>query len=131
MTYILDTNICIYIINTKPANVLDRFRQEEIGNIAISSVTAAELSYGVAKSESERNRQALEKFFVPLDILPLGEEVIWKYGYIRAMLEKKGKVIGALDMLIAAHVLSLDAVLVTNNVKEFSRVPDLRLENWT
>jgi tRNA(fMet)-specific endonuclease VapC len=131
MTYILDTNICIYIINTKPANVLDRFRQEEIGNIAISSVTAAELSYGVAKSESARNRQALEKFFVPLDILPLGKEAIWEYGNMRAILEKKGKVIGALDMLIAAHVLSLDAVLITNNAKEFSRVPNLRLENWT
>ncbi len=130
MTYLLDTNICIYVINSKPAHVLDRFRKEQIGDIAISSITAAELAYGVAKSKSERNQRALEKFFVPLDILPVDETVIWKYGNTRALLEKRGKVIGALDMIIAAHALALDATLVTNNVKEFSRIPDLRLENW-
>ena len=90
MTYLLDTNICIYVINSKPARVLDRFHQEQIGNIAISSVTAAELAYGVAKSKSERNKRALEQFFVPLDILPIDETVIWKYGNMRALLEKKG-----------------------------------------
>ena len=130
MTYLLDTNICIYIINTKPAHVIDRFNREQIGNIAISSITAAELAYGVAKSGSERNKQALELFFVPLEILPLDETVIWKYGETRAFLEKTGKVIGALDMIIAAHALALDAILVTNNIKEFRRVPDLRIENW-
>lgn len=130
MTYLLDTNICMYIINSRPAHVVERFRREKIGDIAISSVTAAELAYGVAKSESERNRQALEMFFAPLEILPLDESVIWKYGYTRAFLEKKGEVIGALDMIIAAHCLAVDAILVTNNVKEFSRVPNLRIENW-
>lgn len=84
MIYLLDTSICIYVINSQPVQVLDRFRQEQMGNIAISTVTAAELAYGVAKSGSERNRRALEKFFVPLEILPIDETVIWRYGDARA-----------------------------------------------
>ena len=131
MTYLLDTNICIYIINAKPPKVLDRFREENLGVIALSSVSAAELAYGVIKSGSERNQRALEMFLSPLEILPFEEKAIWEYGRVRSGLEKLGQPIGALDTMIAAHALSIDAILVTNNTREFSRVHGLRLENWT
>ena len=131
MTYLLDTNICIYIINAKPPQVLDRFREENLGVIALSSVSAAELAYGVIKSGSERNQRALEMFLSPLEILPFEEKAIWEYGRVRSGLEKLGQPIGALDTMIAAHALSIDAILVTNNTREFSRVHRLRLENWT
>ncbi len=131
MIYLLDTNICIYIINSRPPQVLARFRREEIGAIAISSVSAAELAYGVIKSGSERNQRALEMFLSPLEILPFDENAIWKYGLVRAGLEQIGQPIGSLDTMIAAHALAADATLVTNNTSEFARVPGLRLENWT
>ena len=127
---LLDTNICIYIINVKPPEVLARFRQFRLGEIGLSSVVAAELAYGVAKSSSERNRKALEMFLAPLEIMPFDEVAIWVYGKLRADLERSGQSIGSLDTLIAAHALSMNAVLVTNNTREFSRVNDLRLENW-
>ncbi|TAN29486.1 MAG: type II toxin-antitoxin system VapC family toxin [Actinomycetota bacterium] len=131
MTYLLDTNICIYIINAKPPQVLDRFREENLGVIALSSVSAAELAYGVIKSGSERNQRALEMFLSPLEILPFEEKAIWEYGRVRSGLEQIGQPIGALDTMIAAHALSIDAILVTNNTREFSRIHGLRLENWT
>lgn len=131
MSYLLDTNICIYIINNRPAHVLQRFHQERIGNIGISSITASELTYGVIKSGSERNRLALEMFLAPLEIYPFDESVIWHYGEVRANLEKQGKPIGALDTMIAAHALALNTILVTNNTREFSRVEGLHYENWT
>ena len=131
MSYLLDTNICIYIINNRPEKVLQRFRKEHIGNIGISSITASELTYGVIKSGSERNRLALEMFLAPLDIYPFDESVVWHYGEVRADLEKQGKPIGALDTMIAAHALALNAILVTNNTREFSRVEGLHHENWT
>lgn len=127
---LLDTNICIYIINTKPPGVLARFHQFQLGEIGLSSVVAAELAYGVSKSGSERNRKALEMFLAPLDLLPFDEPAIWAYGELRADLERRGQPIGALDTMIAAHALSLHAVLVTNNTREFSRVSGLQLENW-
>lgn len=130
MKYMLDTNICISIINSRPADVLKRFRQEKIGNIGISSITAAELTFGVIKSGSEKNRYALEMFFIPLEIFPFDASIVWHYGRLRADLEKRGQPIGALDTLIASHALALDTVLVTNNVREFMRVPGLRYENW-
>lgn len=131
MTYLLDTNICIYIINARPPQVLDRFRQEKLGIIALSSVSAAELAYGVIKSGSARNQQALELFLSPLEILPFDEKAIWKYALVRSGLEQTGQPIGALDAMIAAHALSIDAILVTNNTREFSRVQGLRIDNWT
>ncbi len=131
MTYLLDTNICIYIINAKPLQVLDRFREESLGAIALSSVSAAELAYGVIKSGSERNQRALEMFLSPLEILPFEEKAIWEYGRVRSDLEQIGQPIGALDTMIAAHALSINAILVTNNTREFGRVHGLRLENWT
>ena len=130
MSYLLDTDICIYIINSRPEKVLQRFRLESIGSIGISSVTASELTFGVMKSASERNRLALEMFMAPLEIFPFDESVIWVYGRLRAQLEKEGRPIGALDTMIAAHALALNAILVTNNIREFSRVDGLHYENW-
>lgn len=130
MKFLLDTNICIYIINARPSHVLARFRCEVIGDIGISAITAAELAYGVAKSGSARNRTALEKFLVPLEIAAFDTDAWWLYGDIRADLERRGQPIGSLDTLIAAHAMALDTTLVTNNMAEFSRVPGLRVENW-
>lgn len=130
MKFLLDTNICIYIINARPPHVLERFRREVIGDIGISAITAAELAYGVAKSGSTRNRAALEKFLAPLDIAPFDEAAFWRYGEVRADLERRGQPIGSLDTLIAAHALALGATLVSNNQAEFTRVKGLRVENW-
>lgn len=129
--YILDTNICIYIIKQKPEKVLDRFRLLPISSLAISSITLSELEYGVMKSSKpDQNQFALSQFAAPLEILPYGDAAAQYYGDIRAFLEKQGTPIGSLDMLIAAHALSTNCTLVTNNEKDFSRVPHLRIENW-
>jgi tRNA(fMet)-specific endonuclease VapC len=130
MKYLLDTNICIYIINARPQQVLERFRREAIGDIGVSIITAAELAYGVAKSGSARNCGALEKFLAPLEVVPLTADSFWHYGTLRASLEQRGLPIGSLDTLIAAHALAINVTLVTNNASEFSRVDGLRLENW-
>ena len=127
---LLDTNICIQVINARPPGVLERFRQHRMGEIGLCSVVAAELAYGVAKSGSPRNRQALEMFLAPLIILPFEEAALWAYGDLRSELERKGTPIGALDTMIAAHALSQQSTLVTNNTREFARVPGLALENW-
>ena len=127
---LLDTNICIYLINTKPAAVLARFKQYRLGDVGLCSVVAAELAFGVAKSGSVRNRQALEMFLAPLTILPFDEAAVWAYGDLRADLERRGTPIGSLDTLIAAHALSQQALLVTNNTREFAKVPGLQLDNW-
>lgn len=128
--YLLDINICIYVINHKPAQVFERFRQFRLGELAISSITASELAFGVEKSGSSRNKQALNKFLAPLEILPYDEQAIWHYAQLRHQLQSGGQLIGSLDMLIAAHALSLDCTLVTNNTKEFERIDGLKLENW-
>ncbi|MBW6511675.1 MAG: type II toxin-antitoxin system VapC family toxin [Desulfuromonadaceae bacterium] len=131
MMLLLDTNSCIYIIKRKPDEVLRHFQQYHPGDIGISSITLAELQYGVAKSQApQRNSEALSEFLIPIEVLPFGEAATQSYGIIRASLEQQGKIIGAMDLLIAAHALSLGAVLVTNNVKEFARVPGLKIENW-
>ena len=127
---LLDTNICIYIINARPPEVLARFHRFRLGEIGLSAIVAAELAYGVAKSGSARNRAALEMFLAPLEVLPFDDKVIWAYGDLRSNLERKGASIGAMDTMIAAHALALDAILVTNNAREFARVDGLRLENW-
>lgn len=127
----LDTNICIYTIRRQPSQVIDRLRQHHVGEIGVSSITAAELWYGVEKStQRKKNSKALEQFFFPLEIVPFNTEAAEAYGMIRSLLESKGKPIGSLDTLIAAHARSLDLVLVTNNEREFKRVPKLRIENW-
>jgi tRNA(fMet)-specific endonuclease VapC len=127
---LLDTNICIYIRNARPPEVLARFRQYRLGEVGISSVVAAELAYGVAKSGSARNRQALDLMLATLNIMPFDADAIWAYGELRADLDRRGTPIGTFDTMIAAHALSLDATLVTNNLREFSRVPGLKLVNW-
>lgn len=128
--YLLDTNICIYVINHKPIQVFEKFKQFQLGQLAISSITASELTFGVEKSGSEKNKQALNKFLMPLEVMPYDEQAIWHYARLRQNLQSKGQTIGSLDMLIAAHTLALDVTLVTNNIKEFQRVEGLRLENW-
>ncbi len=127
---LLDTNICIYLINAKPAVVLERLKQHRLGDIGVCSVVAAELAYGVAKSGSARNREALQLFLAPLVILPFDEAAAWAYGQLRADLARLGTPIGSMDTLIAAHAISQQALLVTNNTREFARVPGLRLDNW-
>jgi tRNA(fMet)-specific endonuclease VapC len=132
MKAMLDTDICIYIIKRRPQSVLDRFSAFPVGDIGISSITLAELEYGAAKSAQPRkNREALEEFASPLDIAAFDRDAAEAYGRIRAALERKGLPIGAMDMLIAAHALSLSVSLVTNNETEFRRVSGLRVENWT
>ncbi len=132
MIYMLDTNTCIYIIKKKPALVLNRFQKARISDIGISSITLSELFYGAVKSSKpEQNHLALAQFAAPLEILAFGHEASRYYGRIRYQLEKRGTPIGSLDMLIAAHALSSGCILVTNNEREFRRVPELKIENWT
>jgi len=131
MRFMLDTNVCIYMIKGKPPQVLSRLKDFSLGDVSVSCITVSELEYGVAKSSKpQQNRDALDAFLAPLEILPFNGEATHRYGQIRAYLEKEGKLIGAMDMLIAAHALSASITLVTNNTKEFGRIPELRLENW-
>lgn len=131
MKYLLDTNICIYAIKNKPETVLKRIKQELDHGVGISSVTLAELEYGVQNSmDPVKNEQALLKFLLVLSILPFGPAAASEYGKIRAALKKKGALIGPLDMLIAGHAKAEGLILVTNNMREFERVPGLMLENW-
>jgi tRNA(fMet)-specific endonuclease VapC len=132
MNLLLDTNICIYLIKQRPPSVLKRFDTYAAGTIGISSITVAELEFGVQKSQyPSQNQQALDQFLLPLVILDFDHEAARAYGKVRAWLETRGRVIGALDMLIAAHALSKGLSLATNNVREFSRVPGLKVLNWT
>jgi tRNA(fMet)-specific endonuclease VapC len=131
MKLMLDTNICIYIIKQQPSAVLKHFLEYQIGDIGISSITLSELRYGVARSKhKEKNTKALDQFVIPLDIALFDEKAALAYGGIRATLEKAGTPIGAMDMLIAAHAVSLGVALVTNNTREFSRIPGLRIVDW-
>jgi tRNA(fMet)-specific endonuclease VapC len=131
MHYMLDTNVCIYIIKKKPAHVLKRFQRSRISDIGISSITLSELVYGSVKSSKpEQNHLALAQFAAPLEILSYDHSASQFYGHIRYHLEKRGTPVGALDMLIAAHALSAGCILVTNNEREFQRIPGLKIENW-
>jgi tRNA(fMet)-specific endonuclease VapC len=131
MKVMLDTNICIYIIRQKPKAVLERFGSLSTGAVGISVITLAELQYGASKSKQPvRNSEALEEFISALEIAVFDRPATIAYGNIRALLEKRGQPIGSMDLLIAAHALSLGVPLVTNNVREFKRVPSLRVENW-
>ncbi len=131
MKVMLDTNMCIYLIKQKPVQVLEKFQTYNLGDIGVSSITVAELQYRVAKSQrQQQNQKALTQFLAPLEIADFGASAALKYGQIRAELERLGTLIGGNDLLIAGHALSLDVVLVTNNEREFSRVPSLVIENW-
>jgi len=131
MEYLLDTNTCIYIIKKKPVEVFEKLKTLKPGTVSISTITLAEMYFGVAKSTNpSKNRNALEKFLIPLNIVEFDYSATISYGEIRAELEKKGTPIGPMDTLIAAHAKSLDFTLVTNNTKEFNRIIGLKLENW-
>jgi tRNA(fMet)-specific endonuclease VapC len=129
--YLLDTNICIAIIRRKPQQVLQRLTQQVLGTVGISSITVAELHYGVAKStQPSQNMAALEQFLLPLDLLDFDMAAAAAYGAIRADLERRGLPIGAMDLLIAAHGLSANRIVVTHNTSEFARVPGMQIEDW-
>ena len=131
MKYLLDTNICIYLIKKRPPSVIAKFNEHSVGDIGVSSLTVAEIAYGVQKSQRRtQNREALLQFLSPLVISEFDANAAFIYGQIRAELESQGTPIGSLDMLIAGHAVSLEVTLVTNNEREFSKVPDLVIENW-
>ena len=131
MMFLIDTNICIYIMNDHPPQIIQKFKEIGIGNICISSITVSELQFGVFKSKQiKKNIKRLEEFLSPFEILSYDENASTFYGKIRSSLEKQGTVIGPLDMLIAAHALSENLTVITNNEKEFKRVKSLKVENW-
>jgi tRNA(fMet)-specific endonuclease VapC len=130
--YLLDTITCIYIINRKPPSAVARIRSKQSEDIAVSTVTIAELEYGVYRSQkTDQNRIALLEFLVPLIILDFDQGAVAVYGSIRASLESRGTSIGPMDLLIAAQAISQGLILVTDNEREFSRVEGLEIENWT
>lgn len=132
MKYLLDTNICIFVIKKKPALVLQRFVQQPADEVGISSVTLAELRYGADKSAAPaRNHAALDGFLAPILVADFDSPAADRYGKVRTYVEQQGTPIGPLDTMIAAHALSLATTLVTNNTSEFSRVPGLVWEDWT
>lgn len=129
--YLLDTNICIYIAKKQPIAVLERFNQLQVGEVAISLITLGELYLGIEKSQqADKARQILKQLLQFIPALPLPIETAVHYARIRAVLEKQGRPIGANDLWIAAHALTERYILVTNNVKEFARIPELHVENW-
>jgi tRNA(fMet)-specific endonuclease VapC len=129
--YLLDTDICIYLMKNRSEKILKRLKTLEPGDVGISSITLAELHYGVEKSLfPERNREALEAFALPLEVAEFGAEAAVHYGAVRAALARKGTPIGGNDLFIAAHALALGVPLVTNNLREFRRVPGLKVEGW-
>lgn len=134
MIYMLDTNICIYIINKKPIIYLQNLELiERNDTISISSIVAAELQYGVFNSNlhnKNQNQINLDAFLGKIEIIDFTAKSAFYYGELRAKLEQSGKIIGSNDLLIASHAIAEDAILVTNNTKEFERIPNLVLENW-
>jgi tRNA(fMet)-specific endonuclease VapC len=129
--YLLDTNTCIYVINRKPPSAVRHIRSRNPDDIAISTITIAELQYGVSRSQfADRNRIALLEFLVPFIIIDFDQSAAAVYGIIRASLEKRGTPVGPMDLLIAAQALSEKLILITNNEKEFRRIEGLKIENW-
>jgi tRNA(fMet)-specific endonuclease VapC len=130
LKYLLDTNIVIYVLKRRPKEVLAMFNANA-SRMAISSITLSELFYGAEKSlNTDKNLEAVEEFVSHLDVLPYDAKASQHYGQIKAALEKKGQIIGENDIHIAAHATSHGLILVSNNVREFKRVPNLVLENW-
>lgn len=131
MQYMLDTNICIYIMKHHPPQVREKLKKTRMGDVLISGIVLAELWYGIGKSQQrEKNQAALEDFLNFCVVQHWPHESASIYGEIRVALEKKGAVIGGNDLLIAAHAKYLGATLITNNAKEFKRVSGLKVENW-
>jgi tRNA(fMet)-specific endonuclease VapC len=132
MIYLLDTNICILLIRQKAPQILAKLTSYAITEIAISAMATAELQYGVQKSSHrDQNQHALDQFLLPLTILPFDADDAMVYGQIRAALEAQGLSIGAMDTLIAAQAVRHNLILVTNNLREFSRIPNLAIEDWS
>jgi tRNA(fMet)-specific endonuclease VapC len=130
LKYLLDTNIIIYVLKRRPKEVLAIFNANA-SRMAISSITLSELIYGAEKSlNTYKNLEAVEEFVSHLEVLPYDAKASQHYGQIKAALEKKGQIIGENDIHIAAHAISHGLILVSNNVREFKRVPNLALENW-
>ena len=131
MKWMLDTDTCIAIIKRQPETVIKKLRGKSIGQVGVSSVTLSELAFGSeASARPDQNLEALREFLLPLEIAPYDETSAFQYGSVRTRLKKKGRPIGALDTMIAAHALALDVTLVTHNTKEFGQVEELRLEDW-
>ena len=130
MRYMLDTDICIYTINERSSAVLRAFRQFQSTGLGVSSVTAAELYFGVARTGSQRNLDALRRFLATLEIAPFDALAAEVFGSMRAWLASRGTPIGPYDTMIAAHAQALGVTLVSNNTREFKRVPGLKVENW-
>ncbi len=131
MSYLLDTNACIRILNGTSPALVERMRREDPSSIKLSSVVRAELLFGARKSSRvEQNLTLLSKFLAPFESLPFDDRAAEHYGLIRAELEREGRLIGPNDLLIAATARAHDAILVTRNTKEFSRVVALRIESW-
>jgi len=131
MKYLLDTNICIYIINKRPVTVLDNIRSKHPDEISISSITIAELNYGAERSQNpHQNRIAILEFLIPFSLLDFDQRAAFYYGKIREKLESKGTPIGPMDLLLASQATAYNLIFVTNNIKEFKRIDYLRLENW-
>jgi tRNA(fMet)-specific endonuclease VapC len=132
MKFMLDTNTCIYLIKKKIPKIIAHLERHFIGEIGISSITLAELQYGVANSERiQRNREALNEFILPLEIADFDEKAAEIYGSMRANLEKAGTPIGSMDMLIGSHAMSLGVTLITNNIREFKRIKGIKVVDWT
>lgn len=131
MKYMLDTNICIGLIRHKPQSLIERLTSCAPGEVCVSAITVAKLAHGAQKSNKvEENISALEQFLLPLEVADFDQRASAAYGYVRAFLEREGKVIGSMDMLIGAHALSLNVIMVTNNTDEFRRIPNLKIEDW-
>jgi len=131
MRFMMDTDTCIYILKQRPPEVIQAMKNQYINNLCISTITLAELEYGVAKSQHvSSNQTALLKFLAPIAVMPFDDSAAVKYGQIRAYLQGNGMKIGPYDLLIAAHALSKGLILITNNTREFARVPGLSMENW-
>jgi tRNA(fMet)-specific endonuclease VapC len=129
--YLLDTNICIYILKRKPIEVFERFKTLKLGELKISSITVAELYYGAYNSQKiEKNLMTLDSFLKPFDYVEFNEKSAIEYAKIKSNLKRKGTIIGELDMQIAAVARANDLILITNNVKEFERVNGLKVSNW-
>lgn len=129
--YLLDTNICVYVIRRRPEAVYRRLSGTAGGEVAISVVTAFELEIGALRAEGRHYGEAVRRLVAEIPVLPLDDSARTAYGQLRMALERRGEGIGAYDMLIAAQALALNATLVTNNEKEFRRIKGLRIENWT